>query len=56
MKEINETEDYSHEVQIKARLSTGILISTPSSQTLQNKKEFFVVICYPLKNTRHGYK
>jgi hypothetical protein len=56
MKEINEIEDNSHEAQIKARLSTVILISTPSSRTLQNKKELFIVIRDPLKKTRHSYK
>jgi hypothetical protein len=56
MKEINEIEDDNHEVQIKARSSTVILISTPSSRTLQNKKELFIVIRDPLKKTRHSYK
>jgi hypothetical protein len=56
MKQINEIEDDSHEVQIKARLSALILILTPSAPTLQNKKELFIVIRDPLKKTRHSYK
>ncbi len=41
MKEVNKIENNSHGVQIEATLSTNILISTLTSETLKKKKEFF---------------
>ncbi len=41
MKEVTKIENNSHGVQIEATLSTNILISTLTSETLKKKKRSF---------------
>jgi len=54
--DVNMSGEGSEEEQIEVIPSTNTSIPTPTSSRKPKKKEFFVLINYPLLNTRHGCK